>query len=89
MPDERTDDPRQVLSGFLTETTRHVRRTLLAVTTVALAVKFFGMRVTKLSLLGRDGRWYPPLEKPHKKPHKNLITGRSLRTALETPNRLS
>jgi hypothetical protein len=66
MTDERTNDtdPRRVLSGFLTETTRRVRRTLLAVTTVAIATKVFGVRLTKLSLLGNeltipDERWLP------------------------------
>jgi hypothetical protein len=56
------DDPKRVLSGFLTETTRRVRRTLLAVTTVAFMVQLFGVRLTKLSLLGNeltipDERW--------------------------------
>jgi hypothetical protein len=66
LPDERPDDsdPKRVLSGFLTETTRRVRRTLLAVTTVAFMVRLFGVRLTKLSLLGNeltipDERWLP------------------------------
>jgi hypothetical protein len=58
--DRDKDDPRQVLSGFLTETTRRVRRTLLAVTTVAIASKLFGVRVTTLSCRQRtDERWLP------------------------------
>lgn len=64
MADERSDDPQRVLSGFLSETTRRVRRALLAVTTVALLVRMFGVRITKLSLLGNeltipDERWLP------------------------------
>ena len=59
-----TDDPQRVLSGFLSEPTRRVRRTLLAVTTVAFMVQLFGVRLTKLSLLGNeltipDERWLP------------------------------
>jgi len=50
--DERSDDPLRVLSGFLTETTRHVRRTLLAVSTVAIASKVLDVHVKTLSLLG-------------------------------------
>jgi hypothetical protein len=58
------DDPLKVLGGFLSEPTRRVRRTLLAVTTVALLVRMFGVRTTKLSLLGNeltipDERWLP------------------------------
>jgi hypothetical protein len=52
MVERGDDDPLRVLSGFLTETTRHVRRTLLAVSTVAIATKALDVHVKTLSLLG-------------------------------------
>lgn len=52
MPEERSDDPLRVLSGFLSETTRRVRRTLLAVSTVAIATKVLDVHVKTLSLFG-------------------------------------
>jgi hypothetical protein len=52
MPEERSDNPLRVLSGFLTETTRRVRRTLLAVSTIAIASKALDVHVKTLSLLG-------------------------------------
>jgi len=46
------DDPLRVCSGFRSETTRRVRRTLLAVSTVAIASKALDVHVKTLSLLG-------------------------------------
>ena len=58
------DEPLAVLGGFLSETTRKVRRVLLALGALSLALRFFGIRVQEVSLLGTkitiaDDRWLP------------------------------
>jgi hypothetical protein len=62
MADEQRDGPQHVLSGFLTETTRRVRRTLLALSTVAIAAKALNVHLKTLTVLGAeievtDERW--------------------------------
>lgn len=63
-PRDERNNPQSVLSGFLTESTRRVRRTLLAVTTVAIGAKVLGVHLRTLSLFGNtveitNERWLP------------------------------
>ena len=56
------DEPLGVLGGFLSETTRKVRRVLVALGALALALRIFGIRVQEVSLLGTkitiaEDRW--------------------------------
>jgi hypothetical protein len=58
------DEPLTVLGGFLSETTRKVRRILLGLGTLGIALRIFGIRVQEVSLLGTkitiaEERWLP------------------------------
>jgi hypothetical protein len=65
MSDHETNrDDFAVLGGFLSEPARKVRRVLLALGTVAVALRVFGIHVQTISLLGTtiqiaEERWLP------------------------------
>jgi hypothetical protein len=57
-------DDLSLLGGFLSETTRKVRRVLLALDALAIAVRAFGVQVQDVTLLGTtihiaEDRWLP------------------------------
>lgn len=46
------DDPQRALSGFLTETTRRARRTLIGASAAALAVKVLNVKLRTFAVFG-------------------------------------
>lgn len=46
------DDPKRALSGFLTESTRRARRTLVGVSAAALAVKELNVKLRTFTMFG-------------------------------------